>query len=121
MTTLPPNLERYSPSSVLYAQSVSAYNKCLTLERSLQRAVDEAGEINPKPGKPQTPSRDLIYIRILGYLLHFVPTDQGATEVVSEIVLAKSDEALLEVGKFYYDHCIRACAFPNFHIMRCIN
>ncbi|KAF8147267.1 hypothetical protein B0H34DRAFT_785840 [Crassisporium funariophilum] len=50
---------------------------------------------------------DLVYIRILGYLIHFVPTDLGLRVVVTEIVSAGTDCALLDVGKMYYDHYLR--------------
>lgn len=82
---------------------VSAYNICLRVERSLQEDIDKGDDVGRKQ----------IYIRILGYLIHYVPTDRGLGHVVNEIVSSLSDSALLDVGKSYFDHYIRACTFPN--------
>ena len=101
MTPLPPKLRERQTDAHVHA--VSAYNICLTVESSLQQAVNNGENVG----------NNIIYIRILGYLLHFVPTDQGLRVVVSEIFSAKSDRALLDVGKMYFDHYVRACAFPN--------
>jgi hypothetical protein len=40
---------------------------CLRLEKSLQEAANEG----------QNVKMDLIYVRILGFLVHHVPTDQA--------------------------------------------
>jgi len=84
--------------TVAHAHVVSAYNICLRVEMSLQQAVNNDENIG----------KDMIYIRILGYLLHFVPTDLGLKVVFNEIVSAKSDRALLDVGRMYFDHYVRA-------------
>ncbi|KAF8805443.1 hypothetical protein BYT27DRAFT_7169584 [Phlegmacium glaucopus] len=52
--------------------------------------------------------QDMINIRILGYLIHFVPTDRGLKTVVQEIGSCEGESALLAIGKMYYDHYIRA-------------
>ncbi len=54
---------------------------------------------------------DLVYIRILGYLIHLVPGDRGLKTVVEEIGSCNGEPALLDLGKMYYDHYIRACKF----------
>jgi len=77
---------------------VSVYNICLRLEKSLQKAIDKGEDVG----------QDIINIRILGYLVHFVPTDRGLKTVVQEISSCKDEFALLAVGKMYYDHYIRA-------------
>ncbi|KJA16259.1 hypothetical protein HYPSUDRAFT_147992, partial [Hypholoma sublateritium FD-334 SS-4] len=46
--------------------------------------------------------------RILGYLIHYVPTERGLKMVVEEICSCDDDSALLVVGKMCYDHYIRA-------------
>jgi len=100
MTSLPsevPNRLRH------IANVVSAYNICLRLEKSLQSAVDRGEDIGD----------NLIFVRIPGYLIHYVPTDRGLKNVVQEISSCIDDSALLNVGKMYYDHYIRACTFPN--------
>lgn len=72
MTSLPPEV----PSRLRHlAHVVSAYNICLTLEKSLQNAIDMGEDVG----------QDIINIRILGYLVHFVPTDRGLKTVVQEI------------------------------------
>ena len=107
MTPLPPKLpERLQGDAHVHA--VSAYNICLRVEGSLQQAVNNDENIE----------NDIIYIRILGYLIHFVPTNLGLRVVVTEIISAESDRALLDVGKMYFNHYIRACAFPNLLIQQ---
>jgi len=95
MTSLPsevPNRLRH------IAHVVSAYNICLMLEKSLQSALDRGEDIGD----------NLIFVRIPGYLIHYVPTDRGLKNVVQEISSCIDDSALLNVGKMYYDHYIRA-------------
>lgn len=79
---------------------------CLRLEKSLQQAADKGEDVG----------KSMINIRILGYLIHFVPTDQGLKTVVEEISSCKDDFALLNVGKMYYDHYIRAFRTNRGHI-----
>ena len=102
MTSLPPKVPQRLQD---IAQVVSAYDICLRLERSLQLAVVNGDNVG----------NDIIYIRILGYLIHYLPTDQGLKTVVFEVVSAMTDRALLDVGKLYYDHYIRACRFQGFY------
>ncbi|KDR73312.1 hypothetical protein GALMADRAFT_270137 [Galerina marginata CBS 339.88] len=97
MTPLPPKVPERLQDDV-HVHAVSAYNICLSVESSLQLAVNNGENVE----------KDIIYIRILGYLIHFVPTDLGLTVVVAEIFSAKSDRDLLNVGKTYFDHFIRA-------------
>jgi hypothetical protein len=75
---------------------------CLRAEEALEQAPDDA-----------TKKMNMIYLRILGYLVHHVPTDRGLKVVITEIVSCKTDSALFEVGKLYYNHYLRACTFPN--------
>lgn len=101
MTSLPPEVPKRLEH---LAHVVSAYNICLRLEKSLQKAID----------KGESVGQDMIFVRILGYLIYFVPTDQGLNTVVQEISSCNEDSAtLLAVGKMYYDHYIRACTFPS--------
>ena len=88
------------------ADVVSVYGICLRLEKSLQLAIDKGDYV----GNTQ------IYIRILGYLIHYVPTNQGLKNIVEEINSCADDSALLDVGKMYYDHYIRACTFMPLHL-----
>jgi hypothetical protein len=100
MTSLPPKVPQRLQDN---AHVVNAYNICLRLEASLQQAVINGDNVG----------NDIIYIRILGYLIHYVSTDQGLKTVVLEIISAMTDRALLDVGRLYYDHYIRACTFPR--------
>ncbi|KAF8803108.1 hypothetical protein BYT27DRAFT_6743825 [Phlegmacium glaucopus] len=96
MTSLSPNVpDRLQDDAHIHA--VSAYNICLKVESSLQHAVNNGEDVG----------NDIIYVRTLGYLIHFVPTDLGLRVVVAEILSAKSDRALLDVGKMYFDHYIK--------------
>ncbi|KAG5650573.1 hypothetical protein H0H81_011760 [Sphagnurus paluster] len=100
MTSLPPKV----PARVQnLAQFVSAYNVCLRQEKLLQLGLDNGGVGGTMP---------LIYIRVLGYLVHHAPTNEGLNNVVREISACETqiqtERELLEVGK-YFDHYIRAC------------
>ena len=93
-TSLPPELV---PSRLRHlAHVVSAYNICLRLEKSLQNAIDKGEDVG----------QDIIIIQILGYLVHFVPTDRGLKKVVQEISSCEDEFTLFAVGKMYYDHYI---------------
>ena len=98
MTSLPSHV----PSRLQHdADVVRAYNTCLRVEKALQSNTDQGRKVG----------NNLVYIRILGYLIHHVPGDQGLETVVQEITLSDGDCALLAVGQMYYDHYIRACKF----------
>ena len=98
MTSLPSRV----PSRLQdLAHVVSAYDMCLRLEKALQSRMDNGEKIGNK----------LVYIRILGYLIHLVPGDRGLKTVVEEISSCHGEPALLAVGQMYYDHYIRACKF----------
>jgi hypothetical protein len=98
MTSLPPQVP---PGLQHIAHIVSAYNICLRLEKSLQSDRYEGKDVG----------RNLIYIRILGFLIHHVPTDRALKTVVYEISSCADNSALLKVGEMYYNHYIRACTF----------
>lgn len=105
MTVLPPKVPyRFRHN----AYAVSAYNICLTLEKSLQQAIDKGEDVG----------RMMIYTRILGCLVHYVPTERGLKTVIEEISSSIGDAALLKIGKMYFDHYIRACTFPSL-LLRC--
>ncbi|KIM35289.1 hypothetical protein M413DRAFT_32596 [Hebeloma cylindrosporum] len=80
------------------AKVVNTYSTCLGIEKSLQLAIDGGDDVGNKH----------IYIRILGYTIHYVPTEKGLNTVVDEISSCVDDSAILEVGKLYYNHYIRA-------------
>ena len=72
MTSLPPEV----PTRLRdIAEISSAYGTYLRLEKSFHLAVDKGSDAG----------NDLIYIRILGHLIHYVPTDQGLKNIVEEI------------------------------------
>jgi hypothetical protein len=100
MTSLPPHVP-YRLRGL--AHVVSAYAICLRLEDTLKRTADAGEDVG----------KNLIYIRILGYLLHYVSSDRGLKTVVEEISSHSDDSSLLEVGKMYYDHYIRACTLES--------
>ncbi|KIM35294.1 hypothetical protein M413DRAFT_32599 [Hebeloma cylindrosporum] len=95
MTSLPPEAPKRLHD---IADIVSTYNICLSLEKSLQLAVDKGEDVG----------NNLIYIRILGYLMHYMPTDRGLRKLIEEINSCVDDSALLGVGNVYYDQFIRA-------------
>ena len=110
MTSLPREVPASLQQHRNFPNIVSAYNICLGIERSLQEDVDKGNDVG----------RNQIYIRILGYLIHHVPTDHGLGHVVTEITSTMRDSDLLEVGKRYFDHYIRACTFRNLLVQHSI-
>ena len=91
MTSLPLEV----PKSLRHlAHVVSAYNTYLRLEKSLQKAIDKGEDVG----------QNVIYIRILGHLIHFVPTAQGLKTVIYGIGSCNEESAsLLAVGKMYHE------------------
>ena len=87
----------------------SAYSKCLGLEKAIQEKIDGNEDVG----------RDMIYCRIMGYLIHHAPNDQALRNIVYQIGSCENDEALLKVGKHYYDHFIRACTFVHVSMFPC--
>ncbi|TDL22066.1 hypothetical protein BD410DRAFT_789150 [Rickenella mellea] len=76
----------------------SAYNICLNLEASLQADEDNGRNV----------SRQMIYCRILGYLIHYVPSDHGLENLLEEISSCNGDHPrLLSLGEMYFDCYIR--------------
>ncbi|KAF5354223.1 hypothetical protein D9756_007008 [Leucocoprinus leucothites] len=87
------------------SQFVSAYDTCLRVENDLTRRAEKNG---------QDVMKQLIYIRILGFLLHHSPSQQGLKTVEVEInSCAGEDARLLQLGKNYFDHYIRAFRTPK--------
>ncbi|PPQ80405.1 hypothetical protein CVT25_001718 [Psilocybe cyanescens] len=95
MTSLPRKL----PQRLQHlAHVVTAYDMCLKLEDSLQIAVNNGDDIG----------RNLIYIWILGYLIHHVPTETGLDNITQEINPCHDNSTILALGQMYYDHYIMA-------------
>ncbi|KAF8059914.1 hypothetical protein FPV67DRAFT_1708679 [Lyophyllum atratum] len=95
MTSLP----RQVPQRLQHlANVVSAYDICLRLEESLERAVNNGDDVG----------NNQVYVRILGYLMHYAPTDPGWKRVVEEINSCVDDSSVLAVGQMYYDDYISA-------------
>jgi hypothetical protein len=105
MTSLPPKAPEKYKDHPRFPDIVSAYNHCLMAERALQGVDKGVSDLGKK----------LIYIRILGYLIHHLPRVEGVLNLKQEIVSAHQvgGTALFDIGKWYLDHYIRACTFPN--------
>jgi len=100
MTSLPSIINVAHKNSIIRIHD--AYNECLRLEKTLQELQD----------KGENATNNLVYVRILGYLIHFAPGDSGIETVVQQIISCHGDDSkLLSVGQMYYDHYIRACKF----------
>ena len=84
---------------------VSAYETCLRIEGNLQPACNNAKQ------------NHLVHIRVLGYLLHYSPSNQGLSKVILEITsMGDDDDAVLQLGKMYHDGLIMACKFFSLFI-----
>ena len=76
---------------------MSTYETCLRIEGVLQRASGNGKQIR----------NDLVYLRILGYLLHYALSHQGLLRVITEITWAGNDDgAIFQVGRMYHDHLV---------------
>jgi hypothetical protein len=80
----------------------NAYDVCLMFEvRALEQASDIGGH------KPS----ELVCARLLGYMLIHAPVDTGRDYLAKEIISCTDDDGLKRLGKFYFDHFIRFCAY----------
>ena len=93
--TLPPRIQDI-------IQGAEAYHACLRAEESLQFVPFDY---------ERDAEQDLVYIRVLGHLLHHVAY-RGLETIVKEILAAKDSIALFELGQIYLGHFLRACEFP---------
>ncbi|KAJ3567185.1 hypothetical protein NP233_g6525 [Leucocoprinus birnbaumii] len=97
MPQLPDNL----PSGYHHVEDlVIAYYACRRAEEELRmETVNSNKDLEKK----------LVCVRILGFLLHYSPSEQGLKTVAKETSLCACDvERLCEAGKFYLNHYIRA-------------
>jgi hypothetical protein len=92
MTKLP--LELPSHLRDKSAQITGAYAAVLDLEQTSGHEIDR---------------RKLMYARILGYLILEGPSDQARATVAREVASCANNEHMLDLGKAYFDHYIRAC------------
>lgn len=82
--------------------TASAFNICLEFEGRIQADIDSGKDME----------KQLIYCRILGYLLQHIPS-QSMNRFVQDIVATGCQhERLLQLGEFYYNHFIRNCSSP---------
>ena len=97
---LPP---RYHNSPSIFG----AYPQILKLERSEQAAY------SCNPSNKQC--KRLVYIRILGYLILEGPSDLARVTVALEVnACSGNEEKMLDIGRLYFDHFIRACKLQCF-------
>lgn len=103
-------MERAQPLPCEVAQTyqwdpnvASAYELILNLESDISR------NDNGKIGQTR---ENLMYCRILGYLLHYPPQYRALKTIYHEIFKCDDDQArLLNLGKWYFDHFIMTCTF----------
>ncbi|KAF4614259.1 hypothetical protein D9613_008152 [Agrocybe pediades] len=98
MAPLPPHLPPENQAVSAYA---SAYGTCLVVEHALTNLLADT-TMNGEEIRLH-----LVYIRILGYLLHYMPTRAGLDDLTHEIQISTSDNDLVELGQTYYGHILR--------------
>lgn len=80
---------------------LSAYRVCLGLEEAAQNTGDD---------------QKVMYARILGYLLLFIPSDMALVEVVKVIHSCEQEGDqygnLFKLGESFFNHFIRHCESP---------
>lgn len=59
--------------------------------------------------------KNVMYARILGYMLLYRPSDEAWTTVTKGVVSCANEDQLAEHGKYYYDYYIRPCKL--FHVL----
>jgi hypothetical protein len=79
----------------------NAYDVCLMIEGRASEASDTRGH------KPS----ELVCARLLGYMLIHAPVDTGRDYLAKVILSCTDDDGLKRLGKFYFDHFIRLCAY----------
>ncbi|GBE88143.1 hypothetical protein SCP_1203730 [Sparassis crispa] len=76
----------------------SAYQICLRLEEEIEADASPA----------QNSKEQMIFCRILGYLLCYGPNIGARVAVYKQIISCKDKKALVQLGKMYFDHYVRA-------------
>lgn len=111
MSPLPDQLPQWLKSSPLFPHIESAYNVCLKLERKIQSTLDKSR----RSAERVVINKNLIYVRVLGYLLHHGPSLQARQYVTKEIVscVENEDNKIIELGQMYFEHYIRACVLQT--------
>ncbi len=94
---LTPNL--FNPTTQALLRS--AYNRCLDLEYRYEKVL--------KHGRLDV----LVCARMLGYMIIESPTEEGRTEIASEIMryTRRGDKGLQTLAETYLNHFIRICEF----------
>jgi len=90
---LPSNPYNTGQQAVLHV----AYGRCATLQNRHSQVVP-CGHLSV-----------LICARILGYMILEAPTDEGRTELATEIVRCVGDEDLQKLAEIYKNHLLRVC------------
>jgi hypothetical protein len=90
---LPSNPYNTGQQAVLHV----AYGRCTTLQNRHSQVV------------PCSHLSVLICARILGYMILEAPTDEGRTELATEIVRCVGDEDLQKLAEIYKNHLLRVC------------
>jgi len=97
----------------LFPAVAAAYDFCLEVEKELmgqQSSIITATDTKALEKK-------LVNIRILGYLLMYVPTN-AAREHIAKTILTDKDggfDTLINRGAFYDQLLLRTCKFPPSH------
>lgn len=82
------------------ANAINAYSICLSLEQKLNG--DEDVERN---------KQNLVYCRVLGYLIQYAPREEVVTSVAADIVSCENDQDIFHLGKMFCYDFIAPCTF----------
>ncbi|KAH7908572.1 hypothetical protein BJ138DRAFT_1157359 [Hygrophoropsis aurantiaca] len=107
MSKLPSGLPEVLQVHRNIAHLNSTYEICLRLEKRIQADINAVD--TDARNRQDDLERDIIFCRILGYLLHHAPTLRALHTVSKGIVSCSEDRtSLVRLGKVYYDHLLRA-------------
>lgn len=89
--------------------AVDAHNRCRQVESRIFEALES--NLNLLGSTKSVLESQLMYLRIVGYLLFHVPLDTGKEHVAQSVLSCKTDEDIFDLGKIYQQHFICVCKF----------
>lgn len=86
---------------------VRAYRLCLDVERVLLDKLQRTDILIVRDRMRL--EMDLMHLRIMGYLLHYAPSEQAIATLARDIVSCDPREDIIALGEFYDNYFLRSC------------
>lgn len=84
---------------------LTAHGRC----RDVEKILTEKLSISSNKSVSILLNKELINVRILGFLLQVGPSDAFKARIAKSILSCETDEKLIQYGEFYDKHFIRLC------------